>query len=241
MIKQYSTTALTLSGIREEFYTYLDGGNSDIIKGVSWVDESNHTDGFAMYYDTAKTDLIGYAMNNEWTHLPWKTNFTDNRNTPLFVFPYNDTSQINTSHGSGMSESTSFNSCRFIETECAFCFMLFTSASGAQYRRPYIWFVTKNKGAAISYAYTSSGEINRHYFAFKNDSTHCNMNDTPTFDTVLTCFAPLCGTSQTESNNQLMYTPFTSTALYPCIIDSEIGRYVTDGFFAIPEFYEEVN
>ena len=241
MIKRYVAESSTLGALREELYNWL-AANSDVIKGLAWRNENDHSEGFEAYYDAEKTDFCAYFCVNN--NVPSEVSYNQNGGSQYFgnfhfvMFPFSETYGIGTGYNSNKPDTTSIYKTFFIETDTAFMLISYLTynatitSRGGQY-----FIVTKNHGCAINYSFGSSWSRR---FAFKGDFTEVYMSQS-TYDTNLTCFAPLCGRSQSVPNNQIYFTPFTSTPDYPCIIDSDIGKYATDGYFAIAESIEEID
>lgn len=233
MIRQYIPSSLVLSSFRDELYTFINDSN---VFYPEWRNESDHTEGFAIYYDSEKTNLLGWCLvSNNKTPLGY-----DEGATQTIVFPYSDNMPpMYVTAANLYNEQRTVNKIKFVLTDCGLFIMLTQSSSSQIYKSlPNLIFITKNGGLSWQSSGTSTG-ITYRGFVFKGDYA-TNTNFLGESETVLTCFAPVCGASQSVSNNQLFVTPFTSTPELPAILDSDIGRFVTDGYFAIPEFYEEV-
>jgi len=235
MIRQYVPSSPVVSAVREELYTFLSNSTVFFPK---WRNENDHAEGITIYYDSEKTELCAHLMvmnNKAEFNLP-------SSGLGTAVFPYRDNNSVYAYVMAGYttSETANISRVQFVETECGlFINILQSGGTEAWKRRPNLVFLTKNGGFSYQSSGNTSGIDNRG-FVFRGDSA-VNTGYLGESETVLTCFAPVCGISQTVSNNQLFVTPFTSTPALPAILDSDIGRFVTDGYFAIPEFYEEVN
>lgn len=233
MIRQLVPTSLVLSVFRDELYNFIDESG---VFYPEWRNPAAHAEGFAIYYDSDKTQLAGWCMvsaNKE------PLGYSEGA-TQTMVFPYNSNAAPTYATAANLyAENLSATKVKFVMTDCGL-FILITQTSGATPWRslPNFVFITKNGGYAWQAGGNATG-ITIRGFVFKGDYS-VNMGFTGESETVLTCFAPVCGVSQTVSNNQLFVTPFTSTPELPAILDSDIGRFVTDGYFAIPEFLEEV-
>ena len=234
MISQYVPSSLILSSFREELYTFINDSN---VFYPEWRNDSDHSEGFAIYYDSGKTNLAGYCLvSNNKAPLNY-----DEGATQTMVFPYSDNVEpAYVTAGNLYSEDRTAHKVKFVITDCGLFIMITqTSSYDEPWKNlPNFVFLTKNGGFSWQ-AGTNTTGINSRGFVFKGDYA-VNRDYLGESETVLTCFAPVCGTAQSVSNNQLFVTPFTSTPALPAILDSDIGRFVTDGYFAIPEFYEEV-
>lgn len=234
MIRQFIPSSPVVSVIREELFTFLSNSNNFF---PVWRNSEDHAEGITVYYDAERTDICAHLMvmsNKTPLGLP-------SSGLGTVVFPYRDNNSVfaYVMAGYTTAETSSISRAQFVETECGL-FLNFLQSSGTEAwkRRPNLVFLTKNRGFSYQSSGNTSGIDNRG-FVFRGDSA-VNTGYLGESETVLTCFAPVCGISQTVSNNQLFVTPFTSTPGLPAILDSDIGRFVTDGYFAIPEFYEEV-
>lgn len=240
MIQRYVAQSSTLGALREELYSWLSA-NSNIIKGLEWRNDNDHSEGFNAFYDEGKTDFCAYMCVNNNT--PSEVAYNQNGGSQYFgnfhfiMFPFSEAFGIGTGYNTSTPDTTTIYKTFFVETETAFMLICYKTYNATITLRNGQYFIlTKNRGCAINYSF--GGSWSRRY-AFKGDFTEIYMSQS-TYDTNLTCFAPLCGRSQSVPNNQIYFTPFTSTPDYPCIIDSDIGKYATDGYFAIAEYLEEV-
>lgn len=225
MIRTHITSSLTLAGIREEAYEFLEASSNFF---PVWRNDSDHAEGIAVYYDAAHTDLCCMVLVN--SNYPPDTVYQIGYLYTVF-FPYGTNKALNLSDNNPVPESDTYTRCQIVETGVGFGIFLNPNIADRKHRA---FFVTKNKGCSVNFAYAST-TTDRRAFAFYGDSTFIEMMGRLPEETVMTCFAPLAGKSQVLSNNMLYYTPFTSTPDYACIVDSEIGRFITDGYFAIPE------
>jgi hypothetical protein len=233
MIRQHICTDNTFAGYQQEMYDFLAA--STVFGGVSWIDDADHTKGFCLWYDAEHTDLVAKLLGLDISPsvssgIYEYVSFTLANGTETYI--RDNTSTLYTQ-----------NRVIFVETECAFMAIFYRSgASDPMARAPRIFGFTKNRGFFKRNSPTTSSTLSnaQTLFGFKGDPDFTKQEYSP-LETVYTCFAPVSGSGITYSNNQLYFTPFTSTPNYPCIVDSDIGKFVTDGFYAFPEFLEEVN
>lgn len=232
MIRQHICTDNTFNGYQQEMFDFLAA--STVFGGVSWIDSNDHTKGFCLWYDTDHTDLcaklLGLDISPSVSSGIYEyVSFALDNGTEAFIRDNSSTLYAQ-------------NRVIFVETECAFMAIFYRlSVSDPTARHPRFFGFTKNRGFFKRNSPTTSANLNNNQtlFGFKGDIDFTRQEYSP-LETVYTCFAPVSGNGITYSNNQLYFTPFTSTPNYPCIVDSDIGKFVTDGFFAIPETAEEV-
>lgn len=225
MIRTHITSSLTLSGIREEAFEFLEDSSNFF---PVWRNAADHSEGIAVYYDAAHTDLCCMVLVN--SNYPADSVYQVGYLYTVF-FPYGTNRALNLSDNNAVPESDTYTRCQIVETGVGFGIFLNPNIANRKRRA---FFVTKNRGCSVNFAYASTN-TDRRAFVFYGDSTYIEMMSRLPEETVMTCFAPLAGKSQDLSNNLLYFTPFTSTPDYACIVDSEIGRFITDGYFAIPE------
>jgi len=231
MIRTHITSSLTLSGIREEVFNFL---NESANFYPVWRNDSDHSEGISVYYDSEHTDLCCMVLVNN--NYPPDTVYQIGYLYTVF-FPYGTNKALNLSDNNPVPESDAYTRCQIVETDAGFGLFLNPNITDRKHRA---FFVTRNRGCSVNFAYAST-TTDRRAFVFYGDSIYIDMMNRLPEETVMTCFAPLAGKSQDLSNNLLYFTPFTSTPDYACIVNSDIGRFITDGYFAIPEMYEEVN
>lgn len=226
MIRTHITSSLTLSGIREEAFEFLEASSNFF---PVWRNDSDHSEGIAVYYDAAHTDLCCMVLVNN--NYPSGYSVYQVGSLYTVFFPYGTGKALNVCDNNAVPESDAYTRCQIVETGVGFGLFLNPNITD---RKTRTFFVTKNRGCSVNFAFANT-PIDRRAFVFDGDSTYIEMMNRLPEETVMTCFAPLAGKSQDLSNNMLYYTPFTSTPDYACIVDSEIGRFITDGYFAIPE------
>ena len=163
MIKRYVAQSSTLGALREELYNWLSE-NSDVIKGLAWRNENDHSEGFEAYYDAAKTDFCAYMCVN--SNVPEEVAYNQNGGSQYFgnfhfvMFPFSEAYGIGTGYNASTPDTTTIYKTFFVETETAFMLICYKTYNVTITSRVGQYFIlTKNHGCAINYTYGSTGSI----------------------------------------------------------------------------------